>query len=205
VILSVAERAWTVLAEMVDNNGGDGAPVGDVTWSLEYERESGRYSVRFEAGECNGLAEAPTLALAVLAASHMSEGGYALVDDRGRLLCSECDGAGETESLDGRVSCDECQGLRYRSNPPYGWPDGGLNLDDATPVPERSVQTCRVCGCTDDDCSQCIERTGAPCCWEEHGLCSACVCPSCGEEDRVADRDVCHACEHAAAAESDKP
>lgn len=34
---------------------------------------------------------------------------------------------------------------------------------------------CRVCGCTDDDCSECIERTGAPCSWAEAGLCSACV------------------------------
>lgn len=35
--------------------------------------------------------------------------------------------------------------------------------------------TCRVCGCTDDDCSQCIAKTGEPCHWVERGLCSACV------------------------------
>jgi hypothetical protein len=33
---------------------------------------------------------------------------------------------------------------------------------------------CRVCGCTDDDCSQCVEKTGAPCWWVEPDLCSAC-------------------------------
>jgi len=33
---------------------------------------------------------------------------------------------------------------------------------------------CRICRCTDDDCSQCIERTGQPCCWVEADLCSAC-------------------------------
>lgn len=33
---------------------------------------------------------------------------------------------------------------------------------------------CRVCQCTDDDCRKCIERTGAPCCWVEANLCSAC-------------------------------
>ena len=33
---------------------------------------------------------------------------------------------------------------------------------------------CRVCGCTDDDCRQCIEKTGEPCCWIEKDLCSAC-------------------------------
>lgn len=34
---------------------------------------------------------------------------------------------------------------------------------------------CRVCGCTDDDCSGCVERTGQPCWWVEPGLCSACA------------------------------
>jgi hypothetical protein len=38
-------------------------------------------------------------------------------------------------------------------------------------VPRR----CRVCGCTDDDCTQCIERTGEPCHWVEPDLCSACT------------------------------
>lgn len=33
---------------------------------------------------------------------------------------------------------------------------------------------CRKCGCTDDDCSGCIERTGEPCYWVERDLC--CVC-----------------------------
>ncbi|MFN0068787.1 MAG: hypothetical protein ACKVYV_14260 [Limisphaerales bacterium] len=37
--------------------------------------------------------------------------------------------------------------------------------------------TCRVCGCTDDDCRQCIERTGQPCSWAnaQHTLCTACA------------------------------
>lgn len=34
---------------------------------------------------------------------------------------------------------------------------------------------CRKCGCTDLDCSGCIERTGAPCHWVEPDLCSACL------------------------------
>lgn len=33
---------------------------------------------------------------------------------------------------------------------------------------------CCGCGCTDDDCSQCIEDTGAPCKWVKPGLCSVC-------------------------------
>lgn len=36
-------------------------------------------------------------------------------------------------------------------------------------------QKCRVCGCTQNDCRQCIEKTGSPCYWVEDDLCSACV------------------------------
>jgi len=35
-------------------------------------------------------------------------------------------------------------------------------------------RSCRVCGCTDADCSQCIQKTGKPCHWVEEDLCSAC-------------------------------
>lgn len=36
-------------------------------------------------------------------------------------------------------------------------------------------QRCRVCGCTDLDCSWCAERTGEPCFWVEPDHCSACA------------------------------
>jgi hypothetical protein len=39
----------------------------------------------------------------------------------------------------------------------------------------EAVRSCRVCGCTDDDCSGCVERTGEPCFWVESDLCSACA------------------------------
>jgi hypothetical protein len=42
-------------------------------------------------------------------------------------------------------------------------------------VEKRTVGVCRVCGCTDDDCRQCIEKTGVPCHWVEPDLCSACA------------------------------
>lgn len=38
-----------------------------------------------------------------------------------------------------------------------------------------AARRCRVCGCTDADCSGCIERTGEPCTWVEPNLCSACT------------------------------
>lgn len=44
-------------------------------------------------------------------------------------------------------------------------------------------RTCRVCGCTDDDCLSCVERTGAPCSWVDEDLCSACV----SSEDTTSD------------------
>jgi hypothetical protein len=37
-----------------------------------------------------------------------------------------------------------------------------------------AVRRCRVCGCTDDDCSDCVRRTGEPCRWVALDLCSAC-------------------------------
>ncbi len=42
-------------------------------------------------------------------------------------------------------------------------------------APAGGVRKCRFCGCTDDDCHQCIEKTGKPCHWVEDDLCSACV------------------------------
>ena len=39
----------------------------------------------------------------------------------------------------------------------------------------KTVRKCQVCGCTDNDCSRCIERTGYACYWVEDDLCSACV------------------------------
>ncbi len=34
---------------------------------------------------------------------------------------------------------------------------------------------CRGCGCTDDNCMECVELTGEPCYWISPGLCSACT------------------------------
>jgi len=41
---------------------------------------------------------------------------------------------------------------------------------------------CRVCGCTENDCRQCVEKTGSPCHWVEDDLCSACVAEAEDEE-----------------------
>jgi hypothetical protein len=39
---------------------------------------------------------------------------------------------------------------------------------------KEPVRSCRACGCTDDDCRQCIQRIGRPCSWVAEDLCSAC-------------------------------
>lgn len=39
----------------------------------------------------------------------------------------------------------------------------------------NNVRRCRVCGCTDEDCSECIKRTGRTCHWVSEDLCSACA------------------------------
>lgn len=44
-----------------------------------------------------------------------------------------------------------------------------------TAVAEIEQRACRVCGCTDADCSQCVEKTGVPCHWVQADLCSACA------------------------------
>ncbi len=59
-------------------------------------------------------------------------------------------------------------------------------IDKFTPIAEKldaylpllivnmAERRCRICGCTEQDCSQCIEKTGEPCHWVEKDLCSAC-------------------------------
>jgi hypothetical protein len=43
------------------------------------------------------------------------------------------------------------------------------------PSCDVEVRTCRACGCTDDDCGQCVEAQGHPCHWVEADLCSRCA------------------------------
>lgn len=49
---------------------------------------------------------------------------------------------------------------------------------------QKPVQKCRVCGCTQDNCEQCIKKTGQPCSWVEEDLCSACA-PAKVEEPEI--------------------
>jgi ParB/RepB/Spo0J family partition protein len=40
---------------------------------------------------------------------------------------------------------------------------------------QKAERKCRICGCTEDNCKQCIVKTGKPCTWIEKDLCSACA------------------------------
>jgi hypothetical protein len=53
----------------------------------------------------------------------------------------------------------------------------GDSRQTGLPLVASMVRTCRLCGCTDNDCRQCIAKTGGPCWWVAPDLCSACEAP----------------------------
>lgn len=78
---------------------------------------------------------------------------------------------------------------QYEKNAPEKEPGKIATVITSEPL---DVRKCRECGCTDEDCSECIEKTGAPCWWVEEDLCSACkadqennsmICQGCGFTD----------------------
>ena len=48
----------------------------------------------------------------------------------------------------------------------------------------KKYGVCCICGCTDLDCSNCIEVSGKPCYWvdDEHTLCSRCYLEACEKD-----------------------
>ncbi|MEN6425199.1 MAG: ParB N-terminal domain-containing protein, partial [Phycisphaerales bacterium] len=73
---------------------------------------------------------------------------------------------------------------------PFGI-DAEAELAEVTAAPEGKTTgpgVCRVCGCTDDDCSQCVEATGEPCTWVEADLCSRCAAQQSGKTKRKSKR-----------------
>jgi hypothetical protein len=66
-------------------------------------------------------------------------------------------------------SAAECDRLQVEER--IAWANGQRMVDVES---LGGPGVCRVCGCTDDDCSQCVAKTGEPCHWVESDLCSAC-------------------------------
>lgn len=50
-----------------------------------------------------------------------------------------------------------------------------VHLKKIKTISDKGRGVCEVCGCTDLDCSGCIEKTGIPCHWVTGNLCSACA------------------------------
>jgi hypothetical protein len=69
------------------------------------------------------------------------------------------------EQVEAEGGAEDCE--RIQNEERAAWANAQREM--ATPS-----GVCRVCGCTDDDCRGCIERTGKPCWWVEPDLCSAC-------------------------------
>lgn len=49
-----------------------------------------------------------------------------------------------------------------------------ISMAAAAKRAQNANRVCRVCGCTDTDCRECLQRTGVSCYWIEEDLCSAC-------------------------------
>lgn len=94
-----------------------------------------------------------------------------LMDDTGHMVAVEGIVEGETV----RITLTGEQAALLRDNTPLRVSIG--------------VRTCRECGCTEDDCSGCIERTGVRCSWVEQDLCSACVPPTPYQDTDIANRE----------------
>ena len=71
-----------------------------------------------------------------------------------------------------KVMVDTLVGLTMEGLVPQESP-GGSDVGLFLPY-QTGNHRCRQCGCTDLDCSKCIERTGVPCVWVEEDLCSSC-------------------------------
>lgn len=92
-----------------------------------------------------------------------------------------------------RAMCPGCNEPVPVANEAY-WPHFATRVEQVPPLQvivdlwpcEGSglpMRECRVCGCTELDCSRCIARTGKSCSWVEDDLCSACHVP--GQHVRV--------------------
>lgn len=93
------------------------------------------------------------------------------------FTCEGCGAEGELEVPVGAretFGCPEGCGATYVqwNNPLTEHPD--LQCVVCPVMVPQEERRCRICGCSDDNCAGCIERTGKPCHWVEDDLCSAC-------------------------------
>ena len=102
----------------------------------------------------------------------------AILDWRHNLLSDIGDGSGQGLYDDFRVEViadeEERPGVSEEDRNRASW--CALLFDNPEFEDEfREPRRCRVCGCTDADCTQCVRKTGQPCYWVAEDLCSACI------------------------------
>ena len=147
----------------------EGAAVELDAYIAESEGEPGRLPPR-------AMTDADREALAALHVwlhhpggdSDLIEATVAYHDQVEREQPGSCERLEATIGIEQRAERDE---ERRRVAPD----ERGLDLGALAAGGEVAFATCRVCGCTDLDCSGCIAKTGEPCHWVEPDLCSACI------------------------------
>ncbi|MDD5207019.1 MAG: hypothetical protein PHS17_16460 [Desulfobacterales bacterium] len=88
---------------------------------------------------------------------------------------------GESTEKEVRYAQAAGKGIRWFTHDPIGQQVRELMTAAAKRAQEEEQkkeypgQKCRVCGCTEDDCRQCVEAQGYPCHWVEVDLCSRCT------------------------------
>lgn len=109
------------------------------------------------------------------------------IDGRAR---GKPDAAGRHQTVDGvRKDCEKNNAavalgwriLRFPATDKHQARDWVELVQETLIALPLQPDACAVCGCTEEDCTQCVEKTGEPCSWVEPGLCSACAQP----EDHV--------------------
>lgn len=95
----------------------------------------------------------------------------------------EIDGRGRHQQVDGvRKDCEKHNAavvrgwrvLRFPATDKAQARDWVRLAQEVLRTLPAMADQCAVCGCTEEDCSQCVEKTGQPCWWLQPGLCSAC-------------------------------
>lgn len=141
-------------------------PAGVIAEMEAYRAEQAAQAARQDDGDNEMLRECPDCGGegcdGCRDSGHLPAPGY--------TWCTQCDGWGEVDD----EACLKCDGegiiaATLTPDPP------ATGTNDAAEGENVSVRACRVCGCTDDDCRQCIEQTGQPCHWVADDLCSACA------------------------------
>lgn len=138
----VAHRLVEAIRLVVGNSYDADDPQGGTTLTLEYDKDTEFWVGGIEAGEFSGGAKAKTLEHLLAALEYMNEdsGGNIVLDERGRLMCGECEGSGIVVDDGQLIRCGECggDGLDRRQTDGYfdlSWETPSNRVDPVAPPP----------------------------------------------------------------------